>query len=1130
MSEVIKVPFAKLPVNVGNYISGQAYGIKNRVLLYGCEWESLVENNSAAPASLNANTGVITENSTHWRKISGNYNDWLIENGYKKVSAQDVKDTDLNKTQREINGNILEEIGANDIAGSIKGRIKEVENTIGNGGSVDTRIAQAKAEAVQATTTESERAQAAEALLQAQYQALTQDDKIIGPLPDSGVANKIYRVPGENSYADYMWDGSWHLMATYDNAIDQEPEKGSPNIVSSGGVHAFVEGRTPIRLHKCNLRNGSVGSRDNANLVCTDICPATIFRRFELHTNRPNTEGYHYEYQYAGAKAAEGFTGNRSGDVERTGDQNETRTTDNHSSSKNLPATLGMCFGITEVSDSDNTTTNPLRIGDFTGYEVWITCSDIIKSADNPISISGAVSSLFRRDGLMLPRMISDGGVGSAQNPNKVRTAAIDIRNLSKIKAYTDRPAPDGYKYCWGVLFTSNVEAIGQLFSDNSGSGSYTKLSGGFLERDLAVEAVVPTGAVTASIELCLKRISDGEVLTLRRDDFSEYVIAVEDVGSAESAEEVVNESLGIRTYRPIIHNGNNNNENNANAVCSMSLMEARQGDVFEVIFHKEPAAGNHFSYVFYESNSTEAFHGLSRNGRLLKETASQSNKYTISDPGCVAINVAVYEEDSEGVRTPLRVANIDSDAIEGKVFPKGGVLQRLQELENKTDGIASDAWTRNKDKAKDLLAACRFNNNSSHLKDFQLLMVTDSHYADDTVRNAAVIANGFDTIDAVIHCGDMGDTMTHEDGKGSYKRAAAVCEKPFYHVIGNHEAGTYNIVGISPSHQRIFDVLIQPMIDNGHLLPGEYVSGECYYYHDFTERQVRLIVLNMYDSDLVFDETYWQAVPYDEEAAQFSYNRDYHVGDVVRMPYRYTEYCFRCIRDCHTGTRYASLNGEEPRYRCAVKNDTILAGQAQWFLNTLASTPANYAVVIAMHPPFSWNVNNVPERKFCKTDSVWTIDRRVMVTDFVPDAVHAFMEGVQYTAKVIFDGDASYRNVLNDGNVSYAYQVTKDFSQKNQGVTFMCYIGGHYHNDLILRHQIYTDQYQVLAVCSNTAPGHQSNNDIRRAEADGPNYDSLTAISFNPDARSISLVKIGVDVTDNMEHRDIERITLNNE
>ena len=75
------------------------------------------------------------------------------------------------------------------------------------------------------------------AQLQAAYEALTQSDIIIGALPASGVANKIYRVPGTNSYSDYMWNGTqFVLMATYNNAIDPRPKKGSTNLVESGGI------------------------------------------------------------------------------------------------------------------------------------------------------------------------------------------------------------------------------------------------------------------------------------------------------------------------------------------------------------------------------------------------------------------------------------------------------------------------------------------------------------------------------------------------------------------------------------------------------------------------------------------------------------------------------------------------------------------------------------------------------------------------------------------------------------------------------------------------------------------------------------------------------------------------------
>ena len=83
------------------------------------------------------------------------------------------------------------------------------------------------------------------------YQALNQSEpEIIEPTDTWPVANPeenvIYRVidrvntPPE-SYSDYMWNGtSMILMATYNNAIDNEPTANSNNLVKSGGVYSFV--------------------------------------------------------------------------------------------------------------------------------------------------------------------------------------------------------------------------------------------------------------------------------------------------------------------------------------------------------------------------------------------------------------------------------------------------------------------------------------------------------------------------------------------------------------------------------------------------------------------------------------------------------------------------------------------------------------------------------------------------------------------------------------------------------------------------------------------------------------------------------------------------------------------------
>ena len=77
--------------------------------------------------------------------------------------------------------------------------------------------------------------------LKTAYAGLTQNDIIVGALPSTGVANKIYRVPGETSYSDYMWNGSAFVkMAEYGNAIDATPTKNSNNLVDSNGIYGAV--------------------------------------------------------------------------------------------------------------------------------------------------------------------------------------------------------------------------------------------------------------------------------------------------------------------------------------------------------------------------------------------------------------------------------------------------------------------------------------------------------------------------------------------------------------------------------------------------------------------------------------------------------------------------------------------------------------------------------------------------------------------------------------------------------------------------------------------------------------------------------------------------------------------------
>ena len=77
--------------------------------------------------------------------------------------------------------------------------------------------------------------------LRALYEALTQTGVTPVAAADWPVSdpqeNVIYRVAGESSYTDYMWDGTDFIpMATYDNVPTDIPAVGSTDVITAGGV------------------------------------------------------------------------------------------------------------------------------------------------------------------------------------------------------------------------------------------------------------------------------------------------------------------------------------------------------------------------------------------------------------------------------------------------------------------------------------------------------------------------------------------------------------------------------------------------------------------------------------------------------------------------------------------------------------------------------------------------------------------------------------------------------------------------------------------------------------------------------------------------------------------------------
>lgn len=169
------------------------------------------------------------------------------------TNAINVEQTRAVNAENALDGKITaEQTRATNTENALDDRLDTLEEAVGTGGSVDSRIASAvatetsRAQSAESTlqtniNAEATRAQIAESNLQELYRGLTQSNiEVVSALPETGEAYKIYRLIGINSYADYMYNSSDLTtpikMAEYDNAIDDEPTAGSNNLVKSGGV------------------------------------------------------------------------------------------------------------------------------------------------------------------------------------------------------------------------------------------------------------------------------------------------------------------------------------------------------------------------------------------------------------------------------------------------------------------------------------------------------------------------------------------------------------------------------------------------------------------------------------------------------------------------------------------------------------------------------------------------------------------------------------------------------------------------------------------------------------------------------------------------------------------------------
>lgn len=399
---------------------------------------------------------------------------------------------------------------------------------------------------------------------------------------------------------------------------------------------------------------------------------------------------------------------------------------------------------------------------------------------------------------------------------------------------------------------------------------------------------------------------------------------------------------------------------------------------------------------------------------------------------------------------------------------PDGNVIMRLQDGNVQTKNFDSKQLgqgiiLRNQDVIDGVYAACRWHQPNASAKQFCILMGADFHGDAVRMNNMVEFLNAVDAFDAGIVLGDIG---AWESDATWYTNAISKTNKPFLTVVGNHDAAG-NMSQDSTSYQYVHDFyakFIEPNIQYADLAEGEHEDDNVYYFKDFESQKIRIICINQYD------------YPPDKVGDTYVYHR----GD-----------------NCY---------GQD---------------QITWFCETLANTPSDYGVIIALHSfpeSMSTDMSNlwVSSTWFGSSGSPTDIMDHANDGYIIPQIVDAWMNGTSLQKTFHYQPSGTWTECV----------VDVDFSSRGTG-EFITYIGGHWHMSVLGKCYHYHDQKNYSVDCSGFNAATQGDTPRRQGAR---SEDALCVLAVDRTAKTVKLLRIGAHFTKDGKDRLYGQYSYDNE
>ena len=468
---------------------------------------------------------------------------------------------------------------------------------------------------------------------------------------------------------------------------------------------------------------------------------------------------------------------------------------------------------------------------------------------------------------------------------------------------------------------------------------------------------------------------------------------------------------------------------------------------------------------------------------------------------GSRLVNIYTWTRDSSVVKGPYyhNQVILPSGAARIKVFFRGGAGQVVSCVVHASSGYIPFSQ---EDKVRVMSNAYRRNTRIA-----QCVVVGDPHDQKDGLHSAFLASKLDIAIDFVLCVGDI--CNDHPTETGAYSNYGELMRSviPVLPVIGNHDTGSSYYVGNFLPVEKVVENVMGPAIGKG-FIPS---NTRGYYHKDFDSRKLRVIVVNQYEVGGDYGTgSKWEQVTYDSSKPDIAFSTAYSQDDIVNIP-GWTDYSYKATENVTTpASAPSSWSADIPCWHNR-RPDAALFGQtqAQWIADTLLSTPANYGVVIATHTWFSRNAVADETKKFTTRGASTSGAALYGESDFLSDIVDAFKNGSNYSETVNY-------------NTIDPYTVTCNFTNKNTGVKFLGFVGGHFHSDIVFKHST-KEWIKAIHVC---AAGSNSNCDIRLLDTgSGFWYYNFTMIGFDVGNNAMNLIKIGNKLTDDGYIRDCERI-----